>query len=35
MAVLQRGGATRSIDMKVFKMFLFLNSEKAKTMVAV
>lgn len=33
--LLQRDGTTRSIDMRVFKMFLFPNSEKVKTMVAV
>lgn len=35
MAVLQWDSATRSINMGVFKKFLFLNSEKAKIMVAV
>lgn len=35
MAALQWGGATKSMDTRVFEIFLFLNSEKAKTMAAV
>lgn len=34
-AVLQRDGANRNIDVRVFKMFLFLNSVKTKTVVTV
>lgn len=33
MAVIEWDGATRNINARVFKMFLFLNGEKVKTMV--